>query len=507
MTSRVLTHAVSLGLCFCFALPAMAQADLPAVPEVVRIPAGEQATIVVPDSSGAAIDDGSVVTMQASGKSHLTLTGVKEGRTTLVFMDEKGGKRDVDVIVTPQLTGVAREIDNLLDGIPNARVFPVADRVIIDGKLLSLEDLERVKKIAAAFSDVVVNLAVFDSGPSNEVIAEFIRRVAGVETVKINLVGQTAFISGFVFGDNQRSNVLNLARTQVANVVDMLSVRDVMIETEIMFLKVTKSSGFDIGVNLLDGGQGLVMKGGVEGQQTRKDADYSAMDVTLTWSAQIAPQLKVLMNDGNATILAHPRLCTKNNEIGKFLSGGEYYYEVSGVQAADMKNVEYGVQLEVKPTFVSENEILNTMKITVSIPTAKSGSEQLNLDKFETACTVVCQVGQSIVLSGLLENLKNFYKSRTPLIGDLPVLDWFFGSSSRQDEDTQLLAIVTPRILTPLTPEQFKARAPEPVSKDVQPRVDAYVEEMRTGVYTPPAAPHSGGAVKSGKRPKSYRIW
>ena len=76
MTSRVLTRAVLLGLCFCFALPAMAQADLPAVPEVVRIPAGEQATIVVPDSSGAAIDDGSVVTIQASGKSHLTLTGV-----------------------------------------------------------------------------------------------------------------------------------------------------------------------------------------------------------------------------------------------------------------------------------------------------------------------------------------------------------------------------------------------------------------------------------------------
>lgn len=507
MTSRVLSCAVSAGLCACLALSAMAQADLPAAPEVVRIRAGEQATIMIPNAAGAAVGDAGIVTAQAAGKSELTLNGVREGRTTLVFMDDKGGKRDVDVIVSPELSGVALEIDKLLDGIPNARVSAVGDRVVIDGKLLSVEDLDRVQKIAAAFSDVVVNLAVFDSGPSNEVIADFIRRTAGVETVKINLVGQTAFISGFVFGNNQRSNVLSLARTQVANVVDMLSVRDVMIETEIMFLKVTKSSGFDIGVNLLDGGQGLILNGGVQGQQTRKDADYSAMDVTLTWSAQIAPQLKVLMDDGNATILAHPRLCTKNNEAGKFLSGGEYYYEVSGVQAADMKNVEYGVQLEVRPSFVSEKEILNTMKITVSIPTAKSGSEQLNLDKFETECTVVCQVGQSIVLSGLLENMKNFYKSRSPIIGDLPVLDWFFGSKSRKDEDTQLLAIVTPRILSALTPDEFRARAPASIPRDVQPRVDAYLEEMRTGVYQAPEAPRPEAGAKPRKRPKLYRIW
>ncbi|NLE67782.1 MAG: hypothetical protein GX608_10200, partial [Lentisphaerae bacterium] len=184
MTSRVLPSAVSAGLCACLALSAMAQADLPAAPEVVRIRAGEQATIMIPNAAGAAVGDAGIVTAQAAGQSELTLNGVREGRTTLVFMDDKGGKRDVDVIVSPGLSGVALEIDKLLDGIPNARVSAVGDRVVIDGKLLSVEDLERVQKIAAAFSDVVVNLAVFDSGPSNEVIADFIRRTAGVETVK-----------------------------------------------------------------------------------------------------------------------------------------------------------------------------------------------------------------------------------------------------------------------------------------------------------------------------------
>ena len=69
------------------------------------------------------------------------------------------------------------------------------------------------------------------------------------------------------------------------------------------------------------------------------------------------------------------------------------------------------------------------------------------------------------------------------------------------------MAIVTPRILSALTPDEFGARAPAPIPRDVQPRVDAYLEEMRTGVYQAPEAPRPKAGAKPRKRPKLYRIW
>lgn len=455
-------------------------------PLVLRLRIGEQMNLFTPNAARAAIGDAGIVRIDAADENDLRITAIAEGTTHLFIPDEKGASTLYNVVVTPPLEGVAGGIDNLLEGIPNARVYQVGDKVVIDGKLLSIEDVDRVSKIAQAFGEKTLNLSVFDRGPSNEVVADFIKRMSGVDTVHVSIVGQTAFLTGYVYGARQKENVAALAKTQVANLVDMTMIRDVMIETEILFLKVAASSGSDWGINLLDGGDAIALSGGASGQQSRKDTEWSAMDVSLTWAATVTPKIKALLNSGRAAILARPRICTKSGEQGKFMAGGEYYYNVSGVQAADLKNVEYGLQLTVKPEFVDSDELINNLKITVSVPISKAGSEELNLDKYSTENIIRCRVGQSIIMSGLLQNLKNFSKSRTPLLGDIPVLDLLFGSRSSKDEDTELIAIVTPRILAPDQKTEFPTAMPRQVREDT---ADFLEQAGVTNIIVAPSAP------------------
>ncbi len=522
---------VTAGLPCCFLalvlsglapLPAAAQAFLPGPADTLTLAAGERTTLVVADTAAVAVDRPGIIAVRPMNQTDLQVIGVAPGSVRLQWPEIGGRTNTTMVTVLPPLSGFAKDVSDLLRDVPNARVVAVGNKVVVDGKLITMEDMDRVARLAQAYGDQLLNLTVFDRGPSNEVVADFIRRIAGIDTIKVNVVGQTAYLSGHVYGQMARSNVVTLARAQVANVVDMIQVRDIMIETEVIFAKVTKSGGMNIGMNLLDGSEVLKMSLGGEGsindkserqtggnwnmdwtrpllpagdltasesgKQNSDDTDTHSSSVGLTWSVDLMPKLNLLVNDGEASILARPRLGTKNGEVGKFHSGGEYYYEVSGVQAADLKNVEYGFQLAVQPEMISDEKILNNITIEVSVPTSKSGSEELNLDKFQVENTVICQLGQSIIVSGFLQNLRNFGSSRTPILGDIPIIRWFFSNRKRTDEDQDLVAIVTPRVLDYADP----ARVLDAVSTNIQ-------QKLRDGHFVdapPPSAAPAGGAAR-----------
>jgi pilus assembly protein CpaC len=436
------------GLLICPPAWNQAIAQNPILPHFLQLEVGESSTLIVDNASKVSVGNPSVVSTRPLDANDLQVTGLGEGNTQLVYLDAKGQQQTVNVLVTPPLQGVARDIRSLLAGVPNVRVMSVANRVVIDGKLLTPEDLDRVEKVASGFGGNVLNLAVFDRGPSNEAIADFIRRMSGVETVKVNILGQTAYLSGTVNTSQQKANVVTLAKTQIANVVDMIEIKPLMIETEILFLKVSKNGGFNIGYNLFDGsGDGLKLEADAQGKQSYVANTWSTMDVGLQWSATLKPKINILVNNGDAAILARPRIGTRNGEKGDFHSGGEYYYEVSGVQAANLQSVEFGLILSVQPTLIGNDEVVNVVSVTVSVPVSNSGSQQLSLDKYSNDNTVVCKLGQSIVLSGLLQNLRNYYRSATPLLGRIPLLSLFFSNKTRNDQDTELIAIITPRIL------------------------------------------------------------
>ncbi len=443
---------------------------------------GDSTVIRVPNSGQVTVSNPNVVSLHPEDNYNVKISAIQVGETFLSWMDTSGNMKAIKIMVQPQLTGMAADIAKLLTGIPNVNVSYIGDKIVIDGKLISMQDVDRVAKIVQAYPNVL-NLTTFDRGPSNEIVEEFIHKISGINTIKVKVIGQTAYISGYVFDETARSNVLLLAKTQVPNVVDMIKVHDIMIETEVIFVKITKSGGYDLGMNMLDGGANAIdiklggsgsynrntgrdnnsswgsqwtmpisptygpLTENEQGGQTIVNKSSHASAFGLQWSATLLPKLNALVNNGDASILARPRLGTKNGEAGKFISGGEFYYQVSGVQAADMKNIVYGFQLSVKPELVTEDKIMNTISMDISIPTSKSGSEDLNLDKFQVQNTLVCQLGQSIVISGFLQNIRNYMRSRTPVLGDIPIIGLLFSKRVRADEDQDIIVIVTPRIL------------------------------------------------------------
>lgn len=441
---RMAAAALGCGL----AVAAWGQSTEPAFQSVIRVFQGQQTTRLVENATSARVMDGSLATVAPDGDTRLLLTGKKPGRTVLTHTRKDGTPVAEQVVVMPPLSPKALEVYGLVADIPGINVYEVQDRMVIDGRLASGSDVDRVKAIADAMGENVLNLTVLDTGASNDVIMDFIKRNSGVDGLTVSIFGDTAYLRGTVASEAERSNVVALASTQIANVMDMLTVQTGMIETEVLFLRVENSKGHDWGMNVFNGSTDVLgLNAGLNGSQNYAESMWSTPQIAVSWSASLAPAVNALVSGGQAEVVARPRIGTRIGETGRFLSGGEMYYKTSGEVSGDLDSVEYGIELEVAPQYLLDRQLCNNIKINLSYPVTQSSGADLSLDKYTIESTVVCEVGQSIVISGLTEHINDLQNEKTPLLGHIPVIRLFFSHRQRTTKDSELVAIITPRVL------------------------------------------------------------
>jgi pilus assembly protein CpaC len=170
--------------------------------------------------------------------------------------------------------------------------------------------------------------------------------------------------------------------------------------------------------------------------------------------------VQALEEKGLARRLAEPNLIALSGEKASFLAGGEVPIPVSEENGrVTVQYKEYGVRLNFTPV-VLENGLIN-LKLEPEVSqvdnstTVRTGT--ISVPSFITrrASTMIeVRDGQSFAMAGLLQSIHTKNQDQIPWIGQLPVLGALFRSSSFQEEETDLVIIVTPRLVKPARPGQ-----------------------------------------------------
>ena len=84
----------------------------------------------------------------------------------------------------------------------------------------------------------------------------------------------------------------------------------------------------------------------------------------------------------------------------------------------------------------------------MSVPSAKPQGT-FSLEKFDTKSVAMCKVGESIMLSGLVQSLATQFKEKTPLLGDIPLLSMFFSNKQKSVESRELIVLISPKPVFP----------------------------------------------------------
>jgi pilus assembly protein CpaC len=211
--------------------------------------------------------------------------------------------------------------------------------------------------------------------------------------------------------------------------------------------------------------------------------------------------------DGLVTTLAEPNLTALSGETASFLAGGEFPIPISqSLGTVSIEYKQYGVGLAFSPIVLEDGRIQMRVRPEVS-ELSNEGSIRLNgftvpaLTVRRTETTVELGSGQSFMIAGLLSNNSQNSIDKTPGVGDVPILGSLFRSTNFRREETELVVVVTPYLVRPVSGQLATPvdgyRVPNDLQRDFGGQSFSGVSGSRepTAVQTTLPAPAGGGTA------------
>ncbi len=202
---------------------------------------------------------------------------------------------------------------------------------------------------------------------------------------------------------------------------------------------------------MLGTGNGLVPPVGGSVATALQGATTFAADTKL-FGLNILAALDLAETSGLATTLAQPNLTSLSGETASFLAGGEYPYTVfNGANNGNsIEFKQYGVQLAFTPIVLADGRISLRVRPSVSTLDFSINSTVPALKTRTAETTVELGSGQAFMIAGLLSNETANNISKTPGIGNVPVLGSLFKSRKFLRDETELVIVVTPYLVKPV---------------------------------------------------------
>jgi len=240
----------------------------------------------------------------------------------------------------------------------------------------------------------------------------------------------------------------DLPASQLISLLDVPGEMQVMLKVRIAELTRTanRAAGANVIINAGDFTWTSIL--GVAGAFS---AVLNTDDITLA--------LQAISSNGYSKILAEPNLVTISGYPASFIAGGEFAVPVvvgiDGVAAATTNFRGFGTQVFFIPTIMDKDRI--RLQVTPSFSTINSdltvdGIPGLNSRTVTT--TVDLREGQWLALAGLIQDQQAGGKVRVPLLGDLPLLTTIFSRRNIRREETELVILVSPEIVSPMEPKE-----------------------------------------------------
>jgi len=186
------------------------------------------------------------------------------------------------------------------------------------------------------------------------------------------------------------------------------------------------------------------------------DADdnfvYEDQEVSISWFGRherILANLKALEREEKLEIKADPRIVVRDRGRGSLFVGEEQVIILEPDEgSARLERVEVGVSLDVQPRLIGDNEIELTLTPSISHFTEEA-DKRLRIRRSEISTTIYTENNVTMVMAGMTIENRRDEVNKVPILGDIPLIRWFFRQDEKGDSDRELFIFITPEIIEP----------------------------------------------------------
>jgi len=336
------------------------------------------------------------------------------------------------------------------------------------------------------------------------------------DAVKVEGSGGRVVLSGTVTSQAAVDNAVKLAGMYAKDVVDAITVNPghpKQVRLEVRILEVDRSKALQLGINLFNPGGNTSFLAATTTAQYPSTSTLSGSSTTTALATVIASNplnfmlysaklnlgttIQDLQTKQVLQILAEPTITTISGQKADFLSGGEFPFPIAqpgsggGAPVITISFRPYGVKVEFTPIVNDDGTIRLTVAPEVSAldysnAVSISGFTVPALSTRRAETQVELRSNQSFAISGLLDQRTTDLLDKSPGISSVPILGALFKSKNVNHSTTELVVVVTPTVVDPLTDNS------EPVQPDMPiPTLDqnSFDKSLGKNLNPRPAAP------------------
>jgi pilus assembly protein CpaC len=395
-----------------------------AAPGSLSLQLGKSTLMRMPEAVQArSVGNPSVLQAMLVAPDTLYVVGVDIGSSNMIVQGRSGLCNVIEVVVGIDPEGLRQSLAALMPEQKDVHVGAAGDTLVLSGTVSDAQAASRVLELAAAF--VRHPARALDTGKGDK-----------ADAAPAAPAGQ--------------------AGTRIVNFLNISAPQQVMLEVKIA--EVSKSL-----LDKLEAGMSLNIGGGSWATALSSNFLSGTLKSLLTVGKLGGDRLGLAgeKQDALVRILAEPTVMAISGQEGSFLAGGKIFIPVAqDNNKITLEEKEFGVGLRFTPTVLAGGRInlrvapevseLSREGIGISAAGMSGGSILPLITTRRAATTVELFDGQSFAIGGLIKNSQTTNINGLPILGEVPVLGALFRSTDFQQDRTELLFIVTPRLVQPL---------------------------------------------------------
>ncbi len=415
--------------------------------QMLPLASGKSKVITLPrDARDILVSDPTVANAVIRTPKQIYVTGLANGQTNIIIFD-RAGRQIVTLDVSVEKGGLDLEslIHRLLPT-SNIAVDVLNGNVVLSGSVDNAADAKQAVQLAAAFVDSSSNTAQTMTAPGSS--------ANGASSV-------TLMSSTMVASDKDKS-------TGADKVINMLSIAgEDQVHLKVTVAEVQRNVAKQLGINL----QGGISIGSF-GASFITDNPFSVACKAITNTIgkagvtagdnSLTAQIQALDQTGMVRTLAEPTLTAISGESASFLAGGEFPVPTGRDQDGNITITykPFGVSLSFTPVVLNEGRISLHVKTEVSELSSEnavqlSGLTLPSIVVRRSESVMELPSGGSMVMGGLLQDNIRQTINAIPALGKLPILGPLFRSRDFKRNETELVIIVTPYLVKPVSRNQL----------------------------------------------------
>ncbi len=399
------------------------------------------------------VADPSILNSVTLSPNQIVVTAMASGISSLVLMDETGQTQSYVVSSDLDVAGLRVAMSEAMHG-DTVNVEGNGDRITLSGRVGSAELADAALKLAGLYSKEVANALTIAPDHPKQVrlkvrILEVDRTKAQQQGINLfNPGGNTSFLAATTTSQYPSTATLNASPLGAGDIAQLTTTNPLNF--------MLYSSKLNLGTTIQD----------LESKQILQ-------------------------------ILAEPTITTLSGQKADFLSGGEFPFPIiqpGGTGSTPVVTIQfrqYGVKLEFTPVVNDDGTIrltvapeVSSLDYTNSVTIGGFNVPALSTRRAETQ--VELNSDQSFAISGLLDQRTTDLLSKTPGAADIPILGALFKSRNNNHSTTELVVIVTPTLVDPLTETAEPVQPKLPVSSLNNENFDKSLGKNRSSDPTAP---------------------